>query len=62
MNRFEQLCINYTNEKLQQKFTLDLFKTVQREYDEEGVLGHVAFPDNAAVLTLIEGRWVLLMC
>ena len=57
VNRFEQLCINYTNEKLQQKFTLDLFKTVQQEYDEEGVpWTHVAFPDNAAVLTLIEGR------
>ena len=37
VNRFEQPCINYTNEKLQQKFTLDLFKTVQQEYDEEGV-------------------------
>ena len=57
INRFEQLCINYTNEKLQQKFTLDLFKTVQAEYDDEGVpWTHVAFPDNAAVLQLIEGR------
>ena len=57
VNRFEQLCINYTNEKLQQKFTLDLFKTVQQEYDDEGVpWQHVAFPDNVAVLQLIEGR------
>ncbi|KAJ1447952.1 P-loop containing nucleoside triphosphate hydrolase protein, partial [Pelagophyceae sp. CCMP2097] len=57
VNRFEQICINYTNEKLQQKFTMDLFKTVQHEYDDERVpWKHVAFPDNAAVLTLIEGR------
>ena len=57
VNRFEQLCINYTNEKLQQKFTLDLFKTVQQEYDDERVpWTHVAFPDNAAVLALIDGR------
>ena len=32
VNRFEQLCINFANEKLQQKFTMDVFKTVQQEY------------------------------
>ena len=30
-NRFEQLCINYANEKLQQKFTDDIFRNVQEE-------------------------------
>uniref|UniRef100_A0A7S3NK29 Myosin motor domain-containing protein n=1 Tax=Aureoumbra lagunensis TaxID=44058 RepID=A0A7S3NK29_9STRA len=57
INRFEQLCINYTNEKLQQKFTIDLFKTVQQEYDDEQIpWQHISFPDNAAVLALIDGR------
>ena len=32
VNRFEQLCINYANEKLQQKFTQDVFMAVQQEY------------------------------
>jgi hypothetical protein len=30
VNRFEQLCINWANEKLQQRFTQDVFKTVQQ--------------------------------
>eukprot|EP00903_Cladosiphon_okamuranus_P010022 g9504.t1 len=57
VNRFEQLCINYANEKLQQKFTLDVFKNVQAEYEEEGIpWSHVDFSDNAEVLGLIESR------
>ncbi|CAN0202722.1 unnamed protein product, partial [Hapterophycus canaliculatus] len=57
VNRFEQLCINYANEKLQQKFTLDVFKNVQAEYEEEGIpWSHVDFSDNAEVLGLVESR------
>lgn len=37
INRFEQLCINYANEKLQQKFTEDVFANVQAEYKAEGI-------------------------
>mmetsp|Transcript_1780 Transcript_1780/g.3219 ORF Transcript_1780/g.3219 Transcript_1780/m.3219 type:complete len:1233 (+) Transcript_1780:517-4215(+) len=61
VNRFEQLCINYANEKLQQKFTLDIFRSVQLEYEYEGIeLGEVTYKDNADVLTLIEGRMGLI--
>eukprot|EP00592_Proboscia_alata_P008371 CAMPEP_0194358204 /NCGR_PEP_ID=MMETSP0174-20130528/5497_1 /TAXON_ID=216777 /ORGANISM="Proboscia alata, Strain PI-D3" /LENGTH=1339 /DNA_ID=CAMNT_0039128457 /DNA_START=62 /DNA_END=4081 /DNA_ORIENTATION=+ len=57
VNRFEQLTINYANEKLQQKYTLDIFRSVQDEYEMEGIeLGDVTFSDNAHVLSLVEGR------
>ncbi|KAF0696725.1 Aste57867_12527 [Aphanomyces stellatus] len=56
-NGFEQLCINYANEKLQQKFNSDIFKTVQTEYISEGIpLELVSFEDNQPILDLIEGR------
>lgn len=52
-----QLCINYTNEKLQQKYTVDIFRSVQEEYAYEGIpLGDIVFMDNSDVLNLIEGR------
>eukprot|EP00928_Gymnodinium_smaydae_P073618 TRINITY_DN5679_c0_g1_i1.p1 TRINITY_DN5679_c0_g1~~TRINITY_DN5679_c0_g1_i1.p1 ORF type:complete len:1355 (-),score=315.87 TRINITY_DN5679_c0_g1_i1:87-4151(-) len=57
INRFEQLCINYANEKLQQKFTLDIFKAVQQEYADEGIpWDRVEFKDNAPVVALIEAK------
>lgn len=57
INRFEQLCINYANEKLQQKFTEDIFRSVQAEYEAEGIeLAEITFDDNTDVLDLIEGR------
>eukprot|EP00929_Paragymnodinium_shiwhaense_P025618 TRINITY_DN15447_c0_g1_i1.p1 TRINITY_DN15447_c0_g1~~TRINITY_DN15447_c0_g1_i1.p1 ORF type:complete len:1423 (-),score=349.76 TRINITY_DN15447_c0_g1_i1:57-4325(-) len=57
INRFEQLCINYANEKLQQKFTLDVFKSVQQEYSDEGIpWDRIEFKDNAPVLALIESK------
>jgi len=61
VNGFEQLCINYANEKLQQKFTKDIFQTVQEEYKFEGIaLDDIKYDDNADVLALIEGRAGLL--
>ncbi len=54
-NFFEQLLINYANEKLQQRFTLDVFKTQQQEYEAEGVpWSHIEYSDNSEVLWLIE--------
>ena len=60
-NRFEQLCINYCNEKLQAKFTEDIFRSVQKEYEREGIpLDEIKYDDNTDVLDLIEGKTGLL--
>merc|ERR1711935_1307918 len=57
INGFEQLCINYCNEKLQQKFTKDIFASVQEEYKAEGLdLADIKYDDNSDVLGLIEGK------
>ncbi|KAG7372249.1 myosin E [Nitzschia inconspicua] len=61
VNGFEQLCINYCNEKLQQKFTQDIFRTVQEEYKNEGLdLAEIKYDDNSDVLELIEGKFGLI--
>ena len=57
LNRFEQLCINYANEKLQYKFTEDCFKLVELEYKYEGIpVQQISYRDNIDVLDLIEGK------
>ena len=56
-NRFEQLCINYANERLQQKYVFDNFNTAQEEYTSEGIeVFDFSIVDNSDVVDLFEGR------
>ncbi len=57
VNNFEQICINYTNEALQQQFNKYVFKLEQDEYEREGILWKfISFPDNQDVLDLIDRK------
>lgn len=57
LNSFEQLCINYTNERLQQFFNTFIFKCEQQLYAEEGVGWNASdFPDNQDCVDLLEQK------
>jgi len=56
-NSFEQLCINFTNEKLQAHFMDSLVKLRLEEYTREGIdCEKINFPDNQAQLTLLDHK------
>ncbi|KAK8950857.1 hypothetical protein KSP39_PZI003308 [Platanthera zijinensis] len=56
-NSFEQFCINYTNERLQQHFIRHLFKLEQEEYTQDGIdWSNVDFIDNTECLNLFEKK------
>ncbi|KAK3261511.1 hypothetical protein CYMTET_29594 [Cymbomonas tetramitiformis] len=56
-NSLEQLCINYTNEKLQQLFNQETFKLEEEIYKSEGIdFEHVNYIDNQPVVDLVDKK------
>ncbi|CAG2101607.1 unnamed protein product [Medioppia subpectinata] len=56
-NSFEQFCINYCNEKLQQFFNERILKEEQTIYEREGLgLKKIDFIDNQDCIDLLEGK------
>lgn len=56
-NSFEQLCINYVNEKLQQIFIQLTLRTEQEEYEREQITWNpIKYFDNKVVCELIEEK------
>lgn len=57
MNSFEQLCINFTNERLQQFFNSFVFKLEEQLYEREGIeWDPLDFPDNQDAVDMLQGK------
>lgn len=57
VNSFEQLCINFANEQLQQHFNLHVFRQEQALYQDEDIQwDHIPFDDNAAILDTLTNK------
>lgn len=56
-NSLEQLCINFTNEMLQQHFNMHTFKLEEQMYAAEQIkFEHIKFIDNKPMIDLITKR------
>lgn len=59
---FEQFCINFANENLQQFFVQHIFKLEQQEYNHEHISWqHIEFVDNQDALDLIATKQLNIM-
>ena len=59
VNSFEQFCINYCNEKLQQFFNQRILKDEQELYEKEGLgVKKISFVDNQDCIDLLETKGV----
>uniref|UniRef100_A0A8K9UTT7 Myosin VIIBa n=1 Tax=Oncorhynchus mykiss TaxID=8022 RepID=A0A8K9UTT7_ONCMY len=56
-NSFEQLCINFANEQLQQFFVKHVFKLEQDEYARENIVWkHIDYNDNQRTLDVLANK------
>ena len=56
-NGYEQLCINYTNEMLQQIFNQYVFKSEQHEYEKENLVWkHIDYVQNDNIIDIFNGK------